>query len=186
MRLSSWARGHLEKAQVSRGRAHVQFFWVELEVPMTIMSDVKVENLLGIFGFQRKLFPLHPGVSSFTPAVPSGIRGKHLICEEPNQQLQSWKEEMEGQDTEAGQYQLYWEDHVFCCWHSWHTPGSCPAQGLIVHLLFRFCFQIVVLEKTLESPLNCKEIKPVNPKGNQLNIQGKDWCWTWSSNTLAT
>ena len=29
------------------------------------------------------------------------------------------------------------------------------------------CFPIVVLEKTLESPLNCKEIKPVNPKGNQ-------------------
>ena len=28
-------------------------------------------------------------------------------------------------------------------------------------------FQIVVLEKTLESPLDCKEIKPVNPKGNQ-------------------
>ena len=25
----------------------------------------------------------------------------------------------------------------------------------------------VVLEKTLESPLGCKEIKPVNPKGNQ-------------------
>ena len=29
------------------------------------------------------------------------------------------------------------------------------------------CFQSVVLEKTLESPLDCKEIKPVNPKGNQ-------------------
>ena len=29
------------------------------------------------------------------------------------------------------------------------------------------CFWIVVLEKTLESPLGCKEIKPVNPKGNQ-------------------
>ena len=28
-------------------------------------------------------------------------------------------------------------------------------------------FQIVVLEKTLESPLECKEIEPVNPKGNQ-------------------
>ena len=25
----------------------------------------------------------------------------------------------------------------------------------------------VVLEKTLESPLDCKEIKPVHPKGNQ-------------------
>ena len=28
----------------------------------------------------------------------------------------------------------------------------------------------MVLEKTLESPLECKEIKPVNPKGNQLCI----------------
>ena len=25
----------------------------------------------------------------------------------------------------------------------------------------------LVLEKTLESPLDCKEMKPVNPKGNQ-------------------
>ena len=25
----------------------------------------------------------------------------------------------------------------------------------------------MVLEKTLESPLDCREIKPVNPKGNQ-------------------
>ena len=28
------------------------------------------------------------------------------------------------------------------------------------------CLQIVVLKKTLQSPLDCKEIKPVNPKGN--------------------
>ena len=28
-------------------------------------------------------------------------------------------------------------------------------------------FWTVVLEKTLENPLDCKEIKPVNPKGNQ-------------------
>ena len=33
--------------------------------------------------------------------------------------------------------------------------------------LKNWCFQTVVLEKTLESPLHCKEIKPVNPKGNQ-------------------
>ena len=31
-------------------------------------------------------------------------------------------------------------------------------------------FQIMGLEKTLESSLDCKEIKPVNPKGNQLWI----------------
>ena len=29
------------------------------------------------------------------------------------------------------------------------------------------CFWIVVLEKTLESPLDCKEIQSVHPKGNQ-------------------
>ena len=28
----------------------------------------------------------------------------------------------------------------------------------------------MVLEKTLKSPLDCKEIKPVNPKGNQPRI----------------
>ena len=36
-----------------------------------------------------------------------------------------------------------------------------------VWALNNWCFQIVVLEKTLESPLDCKEIKSVNPKGNQ-------------------
>ena len=30
-----------------------------------------------------------------------------------------------------------------------------------------WCFWTVVLEKTPESPLNCKEIQPVHPKGNQ-------------------
>ena len=30
-----------------------------------------------------------------------------------------------------------------------------------------WCLQTVVLEKTLESPLDCKEIQPVNPKWNQ-------------------
>ena len=45
-------------------------------------------------------------------------------------------------------------------------------------------FQIV-LKKTLESLLVCKEIKPVNSKGNQPWIfHWKDWCW--SSNTLFT
>ena len=46
-----------------------------------------------------------------------------------------------------------------------------------------WCFQFMVLEKTLERPLDSKEIKPVNPKGNQ---SWKDWCWSWRSNTSAT
>ena len=34
-------------------------------------------------------------------------------------------------------------------------------------MLKNWCFWTVVLEKTVESPLDCKDIKPVNPKGNQ-------------------
>ena len=34
-------------------------------------------------------------------------------------------------------------------------------------VLKNWCFWTVVLEKSLESPLDCKEIKPVNPKWNQ-------------------
>ena len=34
-------------------------------------------------------------------------------------------------------------------------------------VLKNWCFRTVVLEKTLESPLGCKEIQPVHPKGKQ-------------------
>ena len=36
--------------------------------------------------------------------------------------------------------------------------------------LKNWCFWTVVLEKTVESPLDCKEIQPVYPKGNQSLI----------------
>ena len=43
-------------------------------------------------------------------------------------------------------------------WNLDHKEGWAPKN---------WCFQTVVLEKTLESPLDCNEIKPVNPIGNQ-------------------
>ena len=46
-------------------------------------------------------------------------------------------------------------------WELDHKEGWTPKN---------WCFQTVVLEKTLESPLECKEIKPVNPNGNQPGI----------------
>ena len=53
--------------------------------------------------------------------------------------------------------------------------------------LKNLCFWTVVLEKTLESPLDCKEIKPINSKGNQSWISiGRTDAESWSSNTLAT
>ena len=42
-------------------------------------------------------------------------------------------------------------------WGLDHKEGWAPKN---------WCFRIVVLEKTLECPLYCKEIKPVNLKGN--------------------
>ena len=43
-------------------------------------------------------------------------------------------------------------------YESWTIRKTAPKK---------WCFQIMVLKKTPESPLDCKEIKPVNPKGNQ-------------------
>ena len=43
-------------------------------------------------------------------------------------------------------------------WELHYKEGRAPKN---------WCFLIVVLEKTLESPVDSKEIKSVNPKGNQ-------------------
>ena len=47
--------------------------------------------------------------------------------------------------------------HMYGC-ESWTEEGWAPKN---------WCFWTVVLEKTLESPLACKEIQPVPPKGDQ-------------------
>ena len=43
-------------------------------------------------------------------------------------------------------------------WELDHKEGWAPKN---------WCFWTVVLRKTLESPLDCKEIQPIHPKGNQ-------------------
>ena len=45
--------------------------------------------------------------------------------------------------------------------------------------LKNWCFWTVVLEKTLESPLDCKKFQPVNPKGNQ------SWIFTGTTDAEA-
>ena len=67
------------------------------------------------------------------------------------------------------------------------VTGGSPILYLILSIIFQYsshvwkweldhkegwvlknwCLQLVVLEKTLENPLDCKEIQPVHPKGNQ-------------------
>ena len=57
---------------------------------------------------------------------------------------------------------LYGQSYGFSSSHVWmweldHKEAWVPMN---------WCFRTVVLEKTLESPLGCKEIQPVSPKGN--------------------
>ena len=47
--------------------------------------------------------------------------------------------------------------------HVWMWELNCKESWAPKNL----CFWTVVLEKTLESPLNCKEIQPVHPRGDQ-------------------
>ena len=90
---------------------------------------------------------------------------------------------------------LYSQSYDFSSSHVWiweldHKEGWEPKN---------WCFLIVVLEKTLESPLDSKEIKKVNPKENQpwifigrtdaeASILSATWCeelthlkrpWCW-------
>ena len=79
--------------------------------------------------------------------------------------------------------------------HVWMWELDCKESRVPKN----WCFRIVVLEKTLESPLDCKEIQPVHPKGDQswvlgglmlklklqhsghlmqrVNIRKRPWCW---------
>ena len=77
---------------------------------------------------------------------------------------------------------LYSQSYGFSSSHVWKWELD-HKEGWA---LKNWCFWVVVLEKTLESPLDCKKIQPVNHKGTQswIFIHWKDWCW--SSNTLAT
>ena len=52
---------------------------------------------------------------------------------------------------------MTWKRNSFSYWDCLFALGK-PKN---------WCFWTVLLEKTLESPLDCKEIQPVYPKGNQ-------------------
>ena len=55
------------------------------------------------------------------------------------------------------------QGYGFSSGHVWMWELGCEENWAPKN----WCFWTVVLEKTLESPLDCKEIHPVHPKGNQ-------------------
>ena len=68
----------------------------------------------------------------------------------------------------------YSSDYDFSSSHVWMWELN-HKEGWA---LKNWCFQIVVLEKTLESSLDFKGNKPVKPKGDQPWIFRMDCCWS--------
>ena len=65
------------------------------------------------------------------------------------------------------------QSYGFSSSHVWMWELDCKESWAPKN----WCFWTVVLEKTLESPLDCKEIQPVHPKGN--------WSWIFIGRTNA-
>ena len=84
-----------------------------------------------------------------------------------------------GSRSEAQQesYTVVWLPALSTQAHNLMKGNQKPLRKVLFNLFFQIgekawasrggCFQTVVLEKTLESLLDCKEIQPAHPKGNQ-------------------
>ena len=67
---------------------------------------------------------------------------------------------------------IHLESYCFSSRHVWRWELDCKESWVPKN----WCFCTMVLEKTLESLLDCRDIKPVKPKGNQswIFIGGTD------------
>ena len=75
------------------------------------------------------------------------------------------------------------QGYDFSSGHVWMWELACE-EGWVPK---NWCFWTVVFQKTLESPLDCKEIQPVHPKGDQSYLFiGRTDVESENSNTLAT
>ena len=88
----------------------------------------------------------------FSKARKWKVKVKSLSCVQLS--VTPWTAAYQAPLTMGFSRQEYWN----------RVPLPSPKEGWVPKELF---FWIVVLEKTLESPLDYKKIKPVNPKGNQ-------------------
>ena len=91
-------------------------------------------------------------------------------CDQSEQHIKKQRHYFAGKCLSSQSYGFS-SNHVWM-WELDHKESWAPKN---------WYFWTVVLEKTLENPLDCKEIQPVLPKGNQSWL-----CWNWSSNTVAT
>ena len=76
--------------------------------------------------------------------------------DQPRQHIKKQRHYFTGKGLSSQSYDFS-SSHVWM-WELDHKEGRS---------LKNWCFNVMILEKTLESPLGSNEIKPVNPKGNQ-------------------
>ena len=77
-------------------------------------------------------------------------------CDQPRQHIKKQRHCFADKGPSSQSYDIS-SSHVWM-WELGHKEGWALKNG---------CFWAVVLEKALEGPLDCKEIQPVHPKGNQ-------------------
>ena len=77
-------------------------------------------------------------------------------CDQPRQHIKKQRHYFADKDLSSQSYGFSY-NHVWM-WELDYKEGWEPKN---------WCFWTVVLDKTLESPLDCKEIQPVHPKWNQ-------------------
>ena len=98
-------------------------------------------------------------------------------CDQPRQHIKKQRHYFANKGPSSQSY-------GFSSSHLWRWELDCKESWAPKN----WCFWTLVLEKTLKSLLDCKEILPVHPKRNQSWIFIGTWisCWSWNSNTLAT
>ena len=84
-----------------------------------------------------------------------------------------WHHQLNGHEFQQASGAGEGQESLACCRPGGHTELNYKESWMQKN----WCFWPVVLEKTLESPLDWKEIQPVNPKG--------DWSWVFNGMTDA-
>ena len=91
-----------------------------------------------------------------SPGKNTGVGSHFLLHDQPRQHIKKQRRYFANKGPSSQSY-------GFSSSHVWMWELDYKESWVLKN----WCFWTVVLEKTLESPLNCKEIQSINPKGDQ-------------------
>ena len=132
--------------------------WTYLNIIKAIYDKPTANIILN--GEKLKAFPLKSGTRQGCPLSPLLF---NIVLEVLATAIRAEKE-IKGIQTGKEEVKL----SLFCRWHDpLHRKPWRLYQKITRDNQWKINFWSVVLEKTLESPLDCKEIQPVHAKGNQ-------------------